>query len=338
MKNFQKNRAILLGAAVADAAARPLHWIYDLNKFKRLTAGSQKPEFWPKSESPFYTLPTGSNSSYFDLSLVMLRALYKNSGRFEPRVFVEHVLSHFGPNTPYEIAFREREFRYTPKVREKGWPAPINGPWRHNLVTAMLESYSNTGEILAGPDTADEIDGFCAALPVWLFSKPEQRVAVGKKALKIVAGGDLCEDHALAFWQLLELTLSGEQHPIHEVARNPSKYWLSKQITEEIEQVISASDVEHAEFVERVGKACRYPGTFQGALHAVLQATSYEEGVRMCIMAGGCNCSRAIQVGCLLGAIHGEEKIPKKWLDSTHSVPEVDYITGKLTSELGIQL
>ena len=73
------------------------------------------------------------------------------------------------------------------------------------------------------------------------------------------------------------------------------------------------------------------------ALHAVLQATSYEEGVRLAILAGGCNCSRAVQVGCLLGAIHGEEKIPRKWLEATHSAAEIQSITGKLSNKLESQ-
>ena len=59
MKILQNSRAILLGAAVADAAARPLHWIYDTEKIQKLICGTANPEFWPKSESPFYNLPTG---------------------------------------------------------------------------------------------------------------------------------------------------------------------------------------------------------------------------------------------------------------------------------------
>ena len=94
MKSLQKNRAILLGAAVADAAARPLHWIYDAQKLNKLTAGTTSLEFWPNSESPFYNLPTGSNSAYFDLTLVMLRSLQKNSGLFEPEIFMAVSYTH----------------------------------------------------------------------------------------------------------------------------------------------------------------------------------------------------------------------------------------------------
>ena len=56
MKIFQKSRAILLGAAVADAAARPLHWIYDTDEIQELIGAKADPEFWPKSEFKFSLL------------------------------------------------------------------------------------------------------------------------------------------------------------------------------------------------------------------------------------------------------------------------------------------
>ena len=107
MKSLQKNRAILLGAAIADAAARPLHWIYDAQKLNKLTAGKTGPEFWPNSESPFYTLPTGAHSSYFDTTVVMLRALGENGGNFNPSIFLKKAEEHFGLNSAYEDSFQD---------------------------------------------------------------------------------------------------------------------------------------------------------------------------------------------------------------------------------------
>ena len=65
--NFQVSA--ILGACVADAAARPLHWVYDmsdLKKFLNQKVGSTPeekavdrnkfPEFYPESKSPYYTV------------------------------------------------------------------------------------------------------------------------------------------------------------------------------------------------------------------------------------------------------------------------------------------
>ena len=63
----QRKVGCLVGAAIADAAARPLHWVYDLSDLNKAVASSpDTPEFWPVSVSPFYDLPTGENSCYFD--------------------------------------------------------------------------------------------------------------------------------------------------------------------------------------------------------------------------------------------------------------------------------
>ena len=81
----QRKIAALVGACVADAAARPLHWVYDmeaLEKYLNETFDDQvdrtkQPEFYPENKSPFYSLPTGENSCYFDITLTSLESLVK---------------------------------------------------------------------------------------------------------------------------------------------------------------------------------------------------------------------------------------------------------------------
>ena len=167
----------------------------------------------------------------------------------------------------------------------------------------MLENYHHTGEIPVGPDNADEIDGTCTA--VWLYSKPENRIASSRTALKMVAGGDLCN---LTHWlSTTDLAISGEQYPMHQLVRNPTRYGLRKKITEEIEQVISASEIAHE--VCRGRQSLSVFRHFSGCFACSFGLHPMKR-VRLAILAGGCNCSR-IQVGCLLGAIHGAEKFHK---------------------------
>ena len=81
----QRKIAALVGACVADAPARPLHWVYDmeaLEKYLNETFDDQvdrtkQPEFYPENKSPFYSLPTGENSCYFDITLASLESLVK---------------------------------------------------------------------------------------------------------------------------------------------------------------------------------------------------------------------------------------------------------------------
>ena len=56
MKN---NLHVFLGATVADAAARPLHWVYNQKKLLTYIKGKQDFTFLKKNKSPFYYIKTG---------------------------------------------------------------------------------------------------------------------------------------------------------------------------------------------------------------------------------------------------------------------------------------
>jgi ADP-ribosylglycohydrolase len=69
----------------------------------------------------------------------------------------------------------------------------------------------------------------------------------------------------------------------------------------------------HPDAVKGFGSSCAMPGAFTSALLAALSASSYEEGIRINIMAGGDNCSRGIYLGALLGAAYGAAGVPASW-------------------------
>ena len=69
------NLHIFLGATVADAATRPLHWVYDPKKLKKYIKGKKEIAFLKKNRSPFYNIKTGKVSGYNDIGQVMLQTL-----------------------------------------------------------------------------------------------------------------------------------------------------------------------------------------------------------------------------------------------------------------------
>ena len=84
-KTQQRKIASILGACVADAASRPLHWVYSMEALEKYLCKDKcgdimidrniEPEFYPESRSPFYSLPTGENSCYFDITKAVLENL-----------------------------------------------------------------------------------------------------------------------------------------------------------------------------------------------------------------------------------------------------------------------
>jgi len=66
---------IFLGATVADAAARPLHWVYDPKKLKSYIKNKKEITFLKQNKSPFYSIKTGNVSGYNDVGQVMFKTL-----------------------------------------------------------------------------------------------------------------------------------------------------------------------------------------------------------------------------------------------------------------------
>lgn len=65
------------------------------------------------------------------------------------------------------------------------------------------------------------------------------------------------------------------------------------------------------------------PGAFQVSLLAAATATSYCDGIRKNMMAGGDNCSRSIYLGALLGAQYGAQGVPQEWQQKVTGFNEI---------------
>ena len=82
MKN---NLHVFLGATVADAAARPLHWVYNQKKLLTYIKGKQDFNFLKKNKSPFYNIKTGKVSGYNMIGQVMFYTLVESPINIEQR-------------------------------------------------------------------------------------------------------------------------------------------------------------------------------------------------------------------------------------------------------------
>ena len=83
------------------------------------------------------------------------------------------------------------------------------------------------------------------------------------------------------------------------------------------EVYIATPDEEIIKVVKKFGKACSYPGTFMGSIHAIVTSNNYKSAIIKTIKAGGCNCSRANFVGAYFAALKGFENIPSSWIKKT---------------------
>jgi len=302
MKN---NLHVFLGATVADAAARPLHWVYNQKKLKSYIKNKKDFSFLKNNKSPFYEIKTGNVSGYNDVGQVMFKTLSESEFNIEKR-FKKNLIKHFGPGSRYWKNYKERA-----KYRKiKDWRGIIKGPWVHQNIIDTISNIKKNKKITGGTKV-HESDGFCGALPYFLFFRSFKDL---KKIISIVCASKISIKYALAKFHIINFALNGETNPINIFLNKYKNNVYFKDVVKGIYKVKRLKSLSHSAAVKKIGITCRYPGTFESSIHSIIKFKSYKSSVLNTIRAGGCNCSRSNFIGAYFAALNGLEGIPDKWI------------------------
>ena len=306
---------IFLGATVADAAARPLHWVYDEKKLKFFIKNKKNIAFLKQNRSPFYSIKTGEVSGYNDVGQVMFKTLTQTKDQKDIVTnFKNNIVKNFGPSSNYWKNLKLRK-----KYKKIKWETAMKGPWIHQNILETIKNIK-LKKIITGGTKVNESDGYCAALPYSLFNNSEQKL---KKIIRTVANGKVSEQFALAKLKIINLAYEGDKDPVNTFIRLNSKNNYFKNVIENIKKVKKLKNKPHNIIVKKFGKACSYPGTFNGSIHAIITSKNYKNAVIKTIKAGGCNCSRANFVGAYFAAKNGLKGIPKDWIKKTNPAKNI---------------
>ena len=305
MKN---NLHVFLGATVADAAARPLHWVYNQKKLLTYIKGKQDFTFLKKNKSPFYNIKTGKVSGYNEVGQVMFKTLIEGHQNIDKR-FKKNITKNFGPGSIYW-----KNLNLRAKYRKvKDWRGIIKGPWIHQNIIEPVK-HIKTKKKLPGGKKVNESDGYCAALPYFLYGYNFKDV---KKIISTVTVSKISLKYALAKFYLIDLALKGCKDPISEFMKIFKKNLYFKSVIEDIKKVKRLKSKPHTLVVKKLGMACSYPGTFNSSIHSIINSTNYKGAILKTIKAGGCNCSRVNFIGAYFAALKGVDDIPKSWIRKT---------------------
>tara|TARA_X000000368_G_scaffold412287_1_gene398439 strand:- start:864 stop:1808 length:945 start_codon:yes stop_codon:yes gene_type:complete len=304
MSNFY----IFLGATVADAATRPLHWIYDPKKLKKYIKGKKEITFLKKNKSPFYSIKTGKVSGYNDIGQVMFNTLLSSKKKSDIlKNFKINIVKNFGPGSDYWKNLKLRK-----KYKKIKWKGPMKGPWIHQNILETIQNIKAKKNITGGTKV-NESDGYCAALPYFIYNNSEKEL---KKIIKSVANSKINETYAIAKFKILELANSGDRNPIQSFVKRQKKNKYFRDVIINTKKVLRSKNQNHIKTVRKFGVACSYPGTYMGALHAIITSKNYKSAITKTIKAGGCNCSRANFIGAYFAALK-PGSIPITWIKRT---------------------
>ena len=311
MKN---NLHVFLGATVADAAARPLHWVYNQKKLNSYIKGRKDFSFLKKNKSPFYNIKTGKVSGYNEIGQVMFETLLESHDNIDQR-FKKNIMKNFGPGSIYwkNLGLRSK-YR-----KVKDWRGIIKGPWIHQNVIETIKNIKLKKKITGGTKV-NESDGFCASLPYFLYGFDFKSI---EKIISLVTVSKISRKYALAKFHLIDLALKGAKNPINEFIKKFRKNSNFKIIINDITKIKKFKSKSHSAIVKKLGMACSYPGTFNGSIHAILNSSNYKKAILKTIKAGGCNCSRANFIGAYFTALKGFNTIPKSWIKKTYPAKKI---------------
>jgi len=323
----QKKVGCLLGAAVGDAAARPLHWVYDLRDLNRyIQSNPGQPEFWPESKSPFYSLPTGENSCYWDQAMAVMTSL-NNCKAFNFGNICKEFTVQFGPSSPYNMERREEYMQLRRFGKIQG---PIVGKWLHGGMIRFLENFA-AGKKVCGDSHIKETDGFCCSLPVVAkYAGSDNLLEMVEKVATTQSTWPVAVRHAMVAAKIVEAFILDRQEPFETV-----KHQIKSEFPEILEEIKDIEDnlrVSHIDAVGHIfGRPCYNPGSFMGAIHAVKTSEQFDEAIRKTILAGGCNCSRSFFIGAMMGAKLGIKGIPVDWIEKTKHAEAILEIAIEMT-------
>ena len=293
---------------MADAAARPLHWVYNQKKLLTYIKGKQDFTFLKKNKSPFYNIKTGKVSGYNEVGQVMFKTLVEDHRDIEER-FKKNITKNFGPGSIYW-----KNLSLRAKYRKvKDWRGIIKGPWIHQNIIETVRNIKSKKK-LTGGKKVNESDGYCAALPYFLYGYNFKDI---KKIISTVTVSKISLKYALAKFYLIDLALKGCKDPINEFMKIFKKNSYFKSVVEDIKKVKRLKSKPHPLVVKKLGMACSYPGTFNSSIHSIINSTNYKGAILKTIKAGGCNCSRVNFIGAYFAALKGLGTIPKSWIKKT---------------------
>ncbi|XP_046577996.1 crystallin J1A-like [Haliotis rubra] len=313
----ERRCAAVIGALVADAAAEPLHWIYNDETLKGIIDGKEEIEFLTPSSNPFYEVETGEQSCYGDQELVILRSLVTNKG-INLAAMKKTLFEVFGPGSVYEKAVQEKE---------KTGAKRLKGPYRNGSVREFLKKYSE-GKANTGSDSDDQMDCVIRSIPVVALyaGKPDMLQKV-EEVVRISHNAPVAVACSLSAARLLEYYIVHGKSP-DAVEQTSSK--LSDDQAGKLQEVLKKKNTPHNEVAKAFGRACSVPGAWQTAIHAIINASDFTGPVRTTSRAGGGNCSRSGYIGACMAAQYGLDSIPESWRSRTNHYTEIKNLAEEL--------
>ncbi|GAB6192200.1 ADP-ribosylglycohydrolase family protein [Desulfocastanea catecholica] len=296
-------RSMVLASFAADSLALGAHWIYDTAKidqqFGRITdlLAPVKGTYHPAKN-------LGDFTHYGDQGFHLLEHLVAHGGRFDVNEYSRDWQSFM---MEYQ-GYKDKATKETLKNLEDGkgpetcgsQSTDLGGPAR---IAPLIYCYrDNLNELLAA----------VTAQTAFTHSGPgviDGALFLARSCYSILHG-------------------AGPRQAFEEALDNNM---ASLDLDLRLRKCLEAADLDTRRQVKEFGQMCSMNAALPGAVYTVLKnEDSLEEALIETVMAGGDSAARGMVVGMLLGAYHGRDKIPSRWLNKLNRYQEIQTALDKL--------
>ena len=151
----------------------------------------------------------------------------------------------------------------------------MNGPWIHQNILETIQNIKNKKSTTGGKKV-NESDGYCAALPYFLYNNSEPDL---KRIIKSVANSKINETYALAKLKIISIANDNKKDPVRFFVKKYKNKRYFKDVIKNIKKILRLKKQNHTKVVRKFGKACSYPGTFMGSIHAMISSNNYKSAI-----------------------------------------------------------
>ena len=299
----------VLGAAVADSASMPLHWVYDVPLLRKLV-GERRADaaFLAKPADAFYTYAHGRNSPYGEQATLLLQSIAENGG--------------FSSAAYCALAFS--------RLAEPTWDGYLDGSSK-GLIRSCL-----AGRGVPHTGVEDDQANALARLPplVALLAGDPRLLRAVEEMIRVTQCSEVAVAHGRLAARVLERCLLGAPTPADAVRAVAAETALEAggsaaeaEARASLAAALAAASQSHEAAVSLLGRNCHLPGSFKSPMQRLAcivppdvggaELGQYASAVTDTILQGGCNASRACFVGACFGACYGLDAVPMAWRAQT---------------------
>jgi ADP-ribosylglycohydrolase len=306
---MKKNaRAMLIASFAADALALGGHWVYNASVIEKKYGRMEQYEE-PLGHSYHPTKGKGDFTHYGDQMLLLLETIAEKPG---------FGLVHFFQAWK---DFFENYDGYVDKA-----------------TTETLENFARSNTHVQCGSSSTDLGGAARIAPLVYFYQDQKDALLSSAHAQTVMTHNHAEvnDSAIFFSEVVWRVLNGtppteaiqEVITAEEFDRSPIKQW-----------VLSAMDTigsDTTAVIADFGQMCASPASFPGVIHLIVK---YENRLKDAlvenVMAGGDSAARGMLTGMVLGAYHGIEAIPEKWITELTAYNKIKALLNTIDRYIG---